>query len=96
MISQCFTHSSSTERLLFVFFCLILSRKGWSFCLYLSQMVVMSVAMIWPMSAITDKVKGIPTMANKIQNSLPGVVTGAKWPYPMVVRMVMTKKMAWL
>ena len=73
------------------------------------------------MSAITERVKGMPTMANRMQNSRPGVVTGAKWPeyehdnpiqlqfliiffekyfllspYPMVVRMVMTKKMAWL
>ena len=58
-------------------------------------MVVIRVAMIWPMSAITERVKGIPTMAKKMQNRRPGVVTGAKWPYPMVVRMVITKKMAW-
>ena len=46
------------------------------------------------MSAITERVKGIPTIAKKMQNRRPGVVTGAKWPYPMVVRMVITKKMA--
>ena len=48
--------------------------------LYLSQMVVIRVAKICPTSAITDKVKGIPTMAKKIQNNLPGNVTGAKLP----------------
>ena len=47
------------------------------------------------MSAITDRVKGMPIIANKIQNSLPGMVTGAKWPYPMVVRIVITKNIAW-
>ena len=57
-------------------------------------MVVIRVAMIWPISAITESVNGIPTMAKKMQNSRPGVVTGAKWPYPIVVRIVITKKIA--
>ena len=48
--------------------------------MYLSQMVVINVAIIWPMSAITESVRGIPMMAKKIQNNLPKVVTGAKWP----------------
>ena len=71
------TYSSGAD-FFFVLFVLSLLRYGSNFCLYLSQIVVMSVAMIWPMSAITDSVNGIPTMAKKIQNSLPRVVTGAK------------------
>ena len=46
----------------------------------------MSVAIICPISAITDRVKGIPIMAKKIQNNLPNVVTGAKCPYPVIVK----------
>ena len=34
------------------------------------------------MSAITDSVNGIPTIANKMQTTRPVVVTGAMLPYP--------------
>jgi len=51
-------------------------RNGFSF----AQMVETRVAKICPTSAITDRVKGIPTMANKMQKARPRVVTGAIWP----------------
>ena len=48
--------------------------------LYLSQTVVSKVAHIWLTSEITDKVKGIPIMANKMQNTRPAIVFGAMFP----------------
>ena len=45
--------------------------------LALAQKTDMSVAVIWPTSAITDTVKGIPMIAKKMQNTLPAVVEGA-------------------
>ena len=41
---------------------------------------------------MTERVNGTPTMAKKIQKRRPGKVTGAMLPYPMVVRMVVEKK----
>ena len=51
-----------------------LTNQRWA-RVYISQS-----QLTWPMSAITERVKGMPTMANRMQNSRPGVVTGAKWP----------------
>ncbi len=48
-------------------------RKGFRF----AHTVETSVAKICPTSAITDRVNGIPTMANRMQNARPRVVTGA-------------------
>jgi len=49
-------------------------------CLYLFQNEDNSVAKIWPISAITDSVNGIPTIAKRIQKNRPAGVTGAILP----------------
>jgi len=46
----------------------------------LAHTVETSVAKICPTSAITDNVKGIPMIANKMQKARPRVVTGAMCP----------------
>ena len=46
----------------------------------LAHIDVTMVAEIWPTSAITERVKGMPMMANKMQNTRPPVVTGAMLP----------------
>ena len=48
--------------------------------LILLHTVETSVAKIWPTSAITERVKGIPMMAKRMQNARPEVVTGAILP----------------
>ena len=46
----------------------------------LAHIDVTMVAEIWPTSAMTERVKGMPMMANKMQNTRPPVVTGAMLP----------------
>ena len=50
--------------------------------LYLSHTVVNRVAQIWLTSEMTDRVNGIPIMANRMQNTRPAIVLGAMLPYP--------------
>ena len=59
---------------------LTLSMTGFMTGLTLAQTVETRVAKICPTSAMTDSVKGIPMMANKMQKARPGVVTGAMLP----------------
>jgi len=54
--------------------------KGFKNGFRFAQMVDTSVAKICPTSAMTESVKGIPTIANKMQKARPKVVTGAMWP----------------
>ena len=65
---------------------LIFSLMGSSKCLYRFQTVDNKVAKIWDTSAMTESVKGIPTIANRIQKTRPAVVTGAILPYPGKMR----------
>ena len=73
--------SFSLSRLLFLYSC-IFTLIGSRRCLYLPHTVESKVANIWPTSAITDRVNGMPTMANRRQKTRPAVVTGAMLPYP--------------
>ena len=46
----------------------------------LAHTVDTMVANIWPTSAITERVNGIPTIANRMQKARPDTVTGAIFP----------------
>ena len=59
---------------------LIFSRMGSRRWLYLFHRVDSKVAKIWPTSAMTERVKGMPTIAKRMQNTRPAVVTGAMLP----------------
>ena len=48
----------------------------------MSHTVVNRVAQIWLTSEMTDRVNGIPIMANRMQNTRPAIVLGAMLPYP--------------
>ena len=45
-----------------------------------AQIIETIVANIWPTSAITERVNGIPTMAKSMQKARPDTVTGAIFP----------------
>ena len=56
------------------------SRTGFRFSLYCFHTLPTIVARICPRSERTDRVKGIPMMAKKMQNRRPGKVTGEMLP----------------
>ena len=59
---------------------LYLTRTGLTSSLYFLHTLLTIVAKICPTSAMTESVKGTPTIANAIQKSLPSAVTGAMLP----------------
>ena len=63
-------------------------RMGFNF----AQTEDTSVAKMAPTSAITERVKGIPMMANKMLKARPDIVTGAILPYPIQDRRIFTDK----
>ena len=74
---RAFSRCRSLDRFLYSTILLAIgSSKG----LYFVHKVEINVAKICPTSAITESVNGIPTMAYKIQKTLPAVVTGAMLP----------------
>ncbi len=57
-----------------------LSTMGMTTGFALAQRMVTMVAQICPTSAMTERVKGMPMMAKRMQKSLPAVVAGAMLP----------------
>ena len=54
------------------------------------------LAKVVPRAAMTERVRGIPTRPNKMQNTRPHVVTGAMLPYPATKCAVSAKKRTWV